>query len=552
MRLFNSIISIVCVMGIMTSGFSQPAKTMETYLNALRNSDWDTAEQCWTPEAVLASKHLGIVFTDFLPKYDNASPLITYHDAISSGQATVKTGEIITYENYCMIPVTVVIGKDSTSTSYLMEQIDERWLISSPLFLFTRDWQTIETTYAIIHFNDSTLINDYALKNLDEWTLKIGRELRIPKDKMIQLQRQKIHYYLGSEEDVKLLTGFNTYGMTNLQFDAIISQYLPHPHEMVHLLINFGLEEKPLYTMPFLQEGLASYVGGRWGKSPEVIRMMGSYLLRNSVVELDSVLTWSGFNYSIGMSDLTYPVSAEFVGFLIRNRGWNNFQDVYLDFSDLPVNLMGRSAQTIHQDLIKTKNNRWADITESFQIAMTNDSLSGIIPGKEIKPGMGISPKILQEFTKEGVSVKISGSLPSEFPNHSDSILTSDRYSAIIEAIIPDDLTTVTLFYTDSNLVSSDRYMSRLFREQFPNMDYSKECFALRFSNREAGIYNYLTNCLEAKYVVDFNPSNDYWDAKQRKVTFSVTESMMPVEIWKLYFEKNSSMEVKLVVQREN
>ena len=75
---------------------------------------------------------------------------------------------------------------------------------------------------------------------------------------------------------IELLTGHDAHGMTNFQFDAIISRHLPHTHELVHMLYNFAQEDLPLFTLPVLQEGLACCLGGRWGKSPDVINYWGN------------------------------------------------------------------------------------------------------------------------------------------------------------------------------------------------------------------------------------------------------------------------------------
>ncbi|NIP43245.1 MAG: hypothetical protein GWO41_04455, partial [candidate division Zixibacteria bacterium] len=148
-----------------------------------------------------------------------------------------------------------------------------------------------------------------------------------------RLQKEKIDYYLCTKEDLKNITGYDAHGLAYLSADAIITRHLPHPHEMTHLIINYTLDSVPLYTLPFMQEGLACMCGGRWGKSPEVINQLGSAILKNNLCNLDDILTLQGFNVTVGMPDISYPVSSLFVGYLIETMGMRDFKRLYLDLS---------------------------------------------------------------------------------------------------------------------------------------------------------------------------------------------------------------------------
>jgi len=495
---------ILALLTLTTLYQSSPQETFDSYLSALKAHNPNKAAACWTDEAVAESERLGIVFTDISPKYDNASPIVTHLAAIIKKTAAVHCGEVTTHDDWAELPVWVKVGADSVSTTYFFERVGTDWKISAPLFIHSRGWQVLETECCQINYRDSTLLNEYAIEQLDQYIESVCMKMGMSEAKLAGLQRIKIPYYLGDKDDVKALTGFETFGMTNLQFDAVITQYLPHPHELTHLLIDYFLKEQPLYTMPFLQEGLACHFGGRWGKSVAVIDQMGCYLLENEVVELDSVLTWRGFYQSVGMSDLSYPVSSEFVGFLIKEGGFEKFLELYRVLSAAPDSLMSLSVTQVHAQIERIYGVSWGELVTRFEGYRKQHTFSGIEPG-----GAAEGKAIFQIVDSTGF-VKVSEGVNDY--TISAYLGKADQYTNLL--FIP-------------NKHKPGSYRSKLFAEHFPGMTWHGEVGGIRFSSREAGYYDYRTNVLEAKYVTAFNPSDLFWDEKAQVVKFRIDKRLI-------------------------
>jgi len=491
-----------------------PRETFDVYLTALKANDLSKAISCWTDEAILESGRLGIVFTDVSPKYDNASVVVTHIAALRKGEATVSCGAVTPHNGWAELPVIVKSGRDSVLTTYYFEEQKGEWKISAPLFIHSRGWKTRNTRYTELHYRDSTLLNDYAIEKLDSFIYSVSMKMGMSEDRQAGLQQVKIPYYLGDKDDVKALTGFETFGMTNLQFDAVVTQYLPHPHELTHLLIDYVLKEQPLYTLPFLQEGLACCFGGRWGKSVAVIDQMGCYLLENEVVQLDSVLTWRGFYQSVGMSDLTYPVSSEFVGFLIEEGGFEKFLEFYRAGSGTPDSLMKLTVKDIHESAELIYGTKWPVLMTQFEEYRKQRTFSGLEPGGEMN---GVPIIKLEEG---GNSVKVCDG--------------ENAYTVKCRLTKPGEFVTLVLTMLEQDSTS---YKSKLFAEHFPGSQRRGEISGIRFNSREAGFYDYRTNTLEAKYVMAFNPSESYWDEKDETVTFRIAKGLISGKIERYRFE---------------
>ena len=139
----------------------------------------------------------------------------------------------------------------------------------SPITFFTRNWKVIESKYFQFRVEDPTQFNEFSIAALDAFVDSCGAILTLSNEDMAMLAREKILYVLTeSEQSIKNITGYASRGQYNLAYDAVISTYNAHFHEVAHLLINFKIRRPKLYTHPFLQEGIAVALGGRGGLSP--------------------------------------------------------------------------------------------------------------------------------------------------------------------------------------------------------------------------------------------------------------------------------------------
>ena len=131
-----------------------------------------------------------------------------------------------------------------------------------------------------------------------------------------------LDYYLCDDATVQQVTGYPTKGMADLAGRAVISSHFPHFHELVHLLVYAAQDDPPAQTLPLIQEGLATLLGGRSGRAPEVVLFMGWLSQSMQPMDWHRALTQRGFHEVPGGADATYPLGAMVCELMRRELGW--------------------------------------------------------------------------------------------------------------------------------------------------------------------------------------------------------------------------------------
>ena len=486
--------------------YAQPETVFNAYVQALVAEDWMKAETYWLPEEIRTSKRLDVTYTDVKVKYDCASPLTSALEGVRSGDVKVSVTETIHHDDWAQMSVQLSTPGDSVKVVYYLMESEGDWRLVSPLFIHTRNWRRHDTRYFTVHFSDASLINKHALEELDRFVVSVGKYLVLSPLEMQRLEEEKIDYYLCTEEETKKLTGFSTPGMTNLQFDAIISRHLPHYHEMIHLLMNYALKELPLYTLPCLQEGIAVCLGGRWGRSPRVIFQIGHFTLAQEIFRLEDVLTYDGFHERVNNPDFSYPLSGIFVKFLIKQFGTERFKLLYRGLSGAEATVRAFSDEDIQSKLSKIFEMSWVDIRDEFARYWEQFEFSGLVPGGNHLPN-------------EPMMIVKSADLYAQIWDLDNAYLFEVR-------AMTDTPSAVILMKNSSSSVAQS-YKSQLFAEHLPDARYDGEVYGIQFSANEVGLYDYYTNNLVAKYVSSFSPSSDYWESEKRTIRFRLEESIL-------------------------
>jgi len=489
--------------------YAQSESVFNAYVQALVAEDWEKAETYWLPEEIQASKRFGIVYTGVEPKYDCASPLINTLASIRKGDVQVTVNDVVHHEDWAEISVQLTTLGESLTVSYYLVKSEEDWRLASPLFVHARNWRRHATRYATVRFKDARSINEYALKELDRFVESMGEHLALSETEMERLEKEKIDYYLCSEEEIEKLTGFSTYGMTSLPFDAIISRRLPHYHEITHLLVNYALKELPLYTLPCLQEGVATCFGGRWDKSPQVVFQVGNFTLAQKFFQLEDVLTYAGFHETVGNSDFSYPLSGIFVKFLIEQFGIERFKLLYRELSGTDAAVRAFSVEDVQSKISEISGAQWTEIQKDFDGYWRQLEFSGLVPG-------GFSEN-------EPIATMKSANLSAQ--------IWDSESSYIIEIRATIDMPKGVILMKDKSPSGTQGYQSGLFTDHLPNAHYDGEIYGIQFSDSEAGLYNYYTDNLVAKYISSFSPSNEYWNSEERIMRFRLEKSVFNQKI---------------------
>ncbi len=490
--------------------YDTPENLIEAYTKAVESQDWENAEECWYPDEVEKSKRLGINYHNTPAKFDCSSPLITLWPEISEGWIKVKIGKSEIDSNFGTTDIYLITGGDSISVSYYMFEDNERWYLISPMTALASDWHRAQSRYTNIICSDDSMVNDYAVDALDNYIEFITGYFEIDSPKIHRLRELKVNYYLCSRDDFMDMTGYDAHGLAYLSMDAIVTRHLPHHHELTHLLINYALDSVPLYTLPFVQEGLACVCGGRWGKSPEVINQLGSVILENGFCSLDDILTRYSFNIKVGMPDITYPVASLFVGYLIDKIGMPKFKELYLELSG----------------------------TSEYVRTLSKEKVVLIIEEYCKSDFESVNAEFLEyagQFKEVGISVRANYSDTYLIQSiESDSIkidiFESDYYYDFVIKAPDDSFSGVILFSDDSSDLLED-YRSWMFEEHLPGSEYNDACYGVKFDMNECGFYDYRTNTLKAKFVSTFFPQKEYFNAENKTIRFGLKKSYLPKSI---------------------
>jgi hypothetical protein len=273
--------------------------------------------------ALAVSNRLGITYdgvpAKFLISYD-------FDDALKARVRNGETHYTWSIESIARAYQRLTVATDNPAVT--KEFYFRRGRLTSPFFYHAAGWKTVETTFFRFIISDSSLTNAYAMESLDRFVADMSSILAFSDDELHTLSDKKILYYLCKDEDeIERLTGYRTRGMYNLAYDAIISTYNAHYHELAHLLINDKIRSAKVYCNPFLLEGFAVAVGGRGGLSPDVVTSLGAYLDESKMLLYSELLTKDGFN-AVDPS-MSYPVAGLYNSFLLQSLGGREFLDLY-------------------------------------------------------------------------------------------------------------------------------------------------------------------------------------------------------------------------------
>ncbi len=328
----------------------------------------------------------------------------------------------------------------------------------SPIAFYTRDWQKISSKHFIFVVSNPELFNGFCIENMEKFFDEVAKVLKFDEKQLKILEKKKIFYYLcENDEEIKLLTGYQTRGIYNIADDALITTFNSHYHELMHLLINFKLGSLPLYTQPFFQEGFAVALGGRGGKETNVILDLGYYLYKSDFIDYHQLLSKADF-YNFDAS-ISYPASGLYNRFLINFLGIDDYLGLYLKYSADSKNV--DKMKIALSDLANEE--KWKEFLNSY------------------KPSVDVVkfPANIRLIYQDGVN-KI--------------FQDNKRYYFMVKD---------TLFIRAD--IPKENYISKKFREIFKDRKYKGEKYLIIASKEEISIYNLFTNNLIASYISAFS-----------------------------------------------
>jgi hypothetical protein len=367
------------------------------------------------------------------------------------------------------------------STSVMYQYLFRNRRCVSPFEYYTRHWIRIASDHFSFFLSDSEYFNPYCVRALEDFVLSTGKLLELSDEEMKLLQDSKILYvFCKDETEIEQLTGYRARGMYNLAYDAVITTYPAHLHELSHLLINYKLHRLPLYTHPFLQEGFATALGGRGGMGRNVLRSIGNSLVRSQFVDLPSLISRPGFE-SMDAS-LSYPASGLYVTFLIESLGLNPFLDLYRRHS-------GGAA----------------------------DSAVLHIPRSELQPDWKWNSFLDSTALEQLVVPATTPANAQPLWSNRDARISEDSlyyyFSLSLPLLLPPG-------------ASTSRHKSRVFLEFFPTRVYGGEKYLLWGTEEGVSIYNLLTGDIIASYGMSFSDPPTMIPKIDNKLSFGVRKAV--------------------------
>ncbi len=475
-------------------------EVIDYYFDLVLSGNYESASGLWEPSSLARANRLGIEYENIGVKIDCTSPIIYDFDRmrnyITQGVHSVAVIDSQVIRWKFRVDKEGDEGEKTSHFYFTAKTGGYYWLIT-PQDYYARDWNMHESRYFRFYINPvkDNYYNDLAAKSLDDFVDKVADKLSISPERMKILEEMKIDYYLcKSSYEVTLLTGEKERGVYDPASDAIITSLIPHYHKVALLLVNFKLQKLPLFTVPFLRQGLAGFLGGRWQRSPEVVYDFGAYILKYGILNVDSL--FEGDKLDIQESgDIASPVDACLAEYLWTKLGMTQFFSLYRALSGDYRYILELSAVSIKDRITEAVGQDWDSFKSDFMSYVTGDkSDQGLI-----RPGDVKTDRVL--IDEDGLTISAS----------------QDWLKIEYKAGKENEPSVLLLF---DKVPEMDGKISMLYLEQHSlDTTYEGYRYGIKLDKNEIGLYDYAANLIVAKYVDNFTSDTDYYDKARNKVT---------------------------------
>ncbi|MCX6828692.1 MAG: hypothetical protein NT002_05355 [candidate division Zixibacteria bacterium] len=472
-------------------------ETLSYYFDLLATGNVESALGIWEPRALARATRLGINYDNIIIKADCNSPVIFDFER-SRGNLNPGIQSVAVIDSGVIrLKIAARVADTSFDYFYHLQKIGKDYWLIYPQDYYSGSWPVSESKYFRFHINPdmASSSNPIAIQSLDDFVDSTGRKIGITPERLSLLATQKIDYYFcQGEGQVGTLSGRIGKGYYDLGADAIITSIFPHYHEVAHLLVNFKLQNLPIFTVPFMQEGTAVYLGGRWQRAPDVMIDFGKYILDNGITEIDSVLLESE-NASSPSADIAFPVTACLADYLCTTLGNEKFFALYKNLSGNYTFVSRLKPDSVKQLVTGFAGKNWTELMDDFKkyLGSRKGATGRIFPG---------------DVATDKVLISDSGVVLSK----------SNKWLKIECTASGDERVDINVLF--NQIPELKDKLSSIFYEQYrqtrPFLGYR---YGLKLDKNEIGLYDYATNQLKAKYVYDFAPDPAYYDSTRNKFT---------------------------------
>jgi hypothetical protein len=232
-----------------------------------------------------------------------------------------------------------------------------------------------------VHFEASHGVSRQRLLELEAAVQRIAAELGLTPDQIASLREQPIEYlYARQPASLNWFGGQDVDGLALVAERKILASRIPHEHELVHVLAYMAISPAPEHNQPWLQEGLASYLGGQLGEAPWAVLATGDRVLDEHRGLIRRLLTVKGFRDSVLPAASCYSASARFVQYLDEARGGRApLLELLRLLAGFEEEVLARPAAIIETQLEGVYSTGFSRLLEDFDIWRARNPAAGIV-----------------------------------------------------------------------------------------------------------------------------------------------------------------------------
>ena len=486
-------------------------KRFGSYLDYMKAGQYDLASARWLPEYVYEVYKFGIYYSNVPFKYDCNSYLARHIQDYMKGEIEVTYSALPSMYEVYKILARYKNKSDKNSQEirddyYLMRGDNADYFIAPQYWPLLKNIKVKEGEYFKLYYFKESQINDSALTHTDKIIREIAAKLELSDDLLERLSLDKLNYFLcENANQIAIYAGEYKPGWHDPAGNFIITNYLPHGTPIADFMIKYKLRELPFYALPFMEKGLSVYLGGRAGASLDVFGQMAKFSLESDFMKLEDILSSNDFAEKTGGPDFSYTLSAYFMDYLVGQFGIEKILSLYLKLSGDMAFVDSCSMDTI-KDILKDETGKsWSSLEKGFKEYFASMDF-----------GLELTDLAEGDIVYQTGTPKYSVTL---FENGDDLILDAqsiDKTSPVNAAFLLKEVVPG----------ATGEYQSSLFEKHFPEREYDGQCFGMILGPEEIGVYNYLTNNIEAKYISSLaNPGNPIDPAH---ITFKIPIKLLP------------------------
>jgi len=525
-------ILLICLIAFILSVFSiASADNLEKemidarftqYLQHMLSGEYDLATAFWNNDYLYEVYKFGIAYNNAPYKFDCRSPLIEHLDSIREGRNKVEFKILPKAENI----YSVYLEIDNVSLVSTGSVLYQYWMIRNTdmqFYMAPRYWapihvmQNYEGKYYHLYYAKQSQINDSALASLDSEIEGIAVQLGIDSIALQRLAADKLNYFLCENfNQVKEYADVTSEpGIHDPAGDFLITSYFPHQKIVSDFLITYKLRDLPLFTQPFIKNGLAVYLGGRAGMSLNSFAQMAHFSFESDFVDFNDLFTVEGFNEKIGGADFSYTLSGYFIGYLIELTDMPTVLDLYLALSGSKSEVNSMSEKFVKNEIEKATGLSWKKIEDGFGSYLADAVDDYIAPVDEISSDNAV--------------------YQSGTPDMSITVYSDDNWYYFDASCFDKSNTAQASLLFTPKISSFKEYKSGLFAKHYPDREYAGQFYGVIFDAAEMGSYNYLTAEITSKYIKSLS-GDDSEDGAWRS-RFKIRKELFPADLNQMNIE---------------